>query len=145
VLVPVLLRWTPIGLLALLMSLALSPVEAQGVRAPSTPAPITHGCLSRLTAGAMPEGCPADLGVYYTERMGMTTSDGGGSPYVDGRSHWRPRPWQRPWNRPWHRPGQQAKGSSNNRFICDSNCPYPGGSGQQESCIQKCLSRLSSR
>ncbi|GEP11549.1 hypothetical protein MMMDOFMJ_4533 [Methylobacterium gnaphalii] len=103
--IPVLLRWMPISLLALLMAGAPSPVGAQGLRGQTMPAPITRDCLSRLMLETRSQACPADFRAYYAERMGMTTSDGGGSPYVDGRSHWRPRPWQRPWNRPWHRPG----------------------------------------
>lgn len=65
------------------------------------------------------------------EPRGSTTSDGPSSPYTDGRKKTKPTPKPKP--------------SSNNLFICESNCPWPSGSSGQKACIQKCLNRLNRR
>jgi hypothetical protein len=66
------------------------------------------------------------------ERRGHTASDGPGQPYTDARKKKKSK----------KKDTSKTAPSSNNRFICESNCPFPSGSARQEQCIQKCLDRF---
>jgi hypothetical protein len=71
--------------------------------------------------------------IQLAERKGHTASDGPGSPYTDARKKKKSKKKD---------PSKTSSGSSNNRFICEQNCPFPSGSARMEQCIQKCLDRF---
>lgn len=110
------LRWTVAGFLgvAAIFSMA-APVEALTC---------TSFGMSLSCEGAS----VGAVGTQVAERKGSTTSDGAGSPYTDAGKRRPPKKKKQP--------------SSNNRWICEQNCPYPAGSSRQEQCIQQCLNKI---
>jgi hypothetical protein len=115
-----LLRWALVGVTAWLV---FAPAPSQA---------LTCGLQSAQPICAGPV-LPSDA-TRVAERRGSTTSDGPGSPYTDARK-----------KKPQQKKQKDPVDSANNRFICESNCPYPKSDARQEACIQKCLDRYRAR
>jgi len=109
------LRWTVAGLLGVAATFSAAlPVEA-----------LT--CTSFGTSLSCEGASVRAVGTQVAEPKGSTTSDGPGSPYTDARKKQPPTKKKQP--------------SSQDRWFCEQNCPYPAGSSRQEQCIQQCLNR----
>jgi hypothetical protein len=123
-------KWALAGLVGAVLFSIAAPAEAKMCRWFGT-SPICEGSCPRGWKATKFDSCFSGFKVYCCERTGSTTSDGGGSPYTPSK------------NRPPKPQGPVV--SSNNRFICEQNCPYPTGSSMQAGCIQNCLNRLANR